>query len=259
VIDDGGQACPADLLVSFSDQIGGLEINRPPANYFDLPLIRSIADALEEFASRGARVVVLSSGGKHFCAGANFGSSADGAGDARPLYEQALRILEQPLPLVAAVQGGAIGGGLGLAAAADFRVASTDAWFAASFVRLGFHHGFALTATLPRLVGQQRSLDMLYTGRRVLAQEALDIGLCDYVVPPDVLREETLRVASAIAASAPIAVRSIRETMRGELLRQARAAVDREAAQQSRCMLTADFAEGIAASRGRRTPRFVGA
>ena len=88
-----------------------------------------------------------------------------------------MRLFANPTPVVAAIQGAAVGGGLGLALMADFRVASPEARFSANFARLGFHHGFGLTVTLPRLVGQQRAAEMLYTGQRVKSDEALRIGL----------------------------------------------------------------------------------
>ena len=92
---------------------------------------------------------------------------------------RALRLFAAPLPVVAAVQGAAIGGGCGLALSADFRVATPQSRFSANFARLGFHHGFALTVTLPAVVGRQAAADLLLTGRRVGGEEALALGLCD--------------------------------------------------------------------------------
>jgi enoyl-CoA hydratase/carnithine racemase len=99
------------------------------------------------------------------------------------------------LPVVAAVQGAAIGGGLGLAMAADLRVASPESRFAANFSLLGFHHGFGLTVTLPLAVGHQAALDLLYTGRRIDGTTAHRLGLCDTLVPPDQLRARATELA----------------------------------------------------------------
>ena len=118
---------------------------------------------------------------------------------------------------MAAVQGAAVGGGLGLALMPDFRVACPEARFSANFARLGFVQGFGLTVTLPRLVGRQRAMEMFYTGRRVKGEEALRIGLCDDLVPQDRVRARARELAGEIAVSAPLAVRSIREMMRGQL------------------------------------------
>jgi 2-(1,2-epoxy-1,2-dihydrophenyl)acetyl-CoA isomerase len=252
-------------VVVANDHVATVEIHRPPNNHFDLDLIRAIADALESLDKDPAcRAVVLCSEGKHFCAGADFGGrrtiadNTGGGGTAGHIYEEAIRIFSIKNPIVAAVQGGAIGGGLGLAMAADFRVASPEARFVANFAKLGFHHGFGLTITLPAVVGQQRALDMLYTARRVTGDEAQRIGLCDRLVPSDSLRPAAHTLAAEIAASAPLAVRSIRETMRGNLAERVRAATSHERAEQERLSKTADFTEGVQATAEKRSPKFRG-
>src|SRR5207253_6312277 len=137
----------------------------------------AIADAYATLdADPACRAVVLCSEGKHFCAGANFGAAAGNAAEEpRSLYEQALRLFRSQTPVVAAVQGAAVGGGLGLALSADFRVVASDTRLWANFAQLGFHHGFGLTITLPAVVGQQTALELLLTGRRVDGQEAHSI------------------------------------------------------------------------------------
>ena len=254
----------SDVSVSVGDDlVATVEICRGPNNFFDLALIDALAAAFEALdADPACRAIVLCSEGKHFCAGADFarherGTLDDGSG--RHLYDAALRLFETQTPVVAALQGAAIGGGLGLALMPDFRVAAPEARFAANFARLGFHHGFGLSVTLPALVGQQHALELLYTGRRIAAGEALAIGLIDEVAPLERLRERARARAVEIALSAPLAVRSIRETMRGELPARIRAATTRERAEQERLQRTTDFKEGIAASIERRTPRFTGA
>jgi len=241
------------------DFVATVEIQRPPNNHFDLALIRSLADAMETLDEDPAcRAVVLCSEGRHFCAGADFSGPAQVTDGGGHLYDEAVRLFAARTPVVAAVQGAAIGGGLGLALAADLRVASPEARFAANFARLGFHHGFGLSVTLPAAVGQQRAMELLYTGRRVSGEEALRIGLCDRLAPAERLREEAHALAAEIAASAPLAVRSIRETLRGDLAARIRAATDREKAEQDRLHLTDDFREGVRATAERRTPRFEG-
>ncbi len=162
------------------------------------------------------------------------------------------------LPIVAAVQGAAIGGGLGLALAADFRVAAPEARFSANFARLGFHQGFGLSVTLPALVGQQRAAELLYTGRRVPGDEAVAIGLADRSAPLGEVRDAAIAFAAEIAASAPLAVASIRETLRGDLADRVVVATERELAEQTRLRATDDFAEGARAMAQRRTPDFTG-
>ena len=247
------------VRASVDDGVATVELCRPPNNFFDLAMIRRIADLYAHLAtSTDARVIVLCAQGKHFCAGADFSGDRSAGGGPQQLYAEAIRLFDAPLPVVAAVQGAAIGGGLGLACSADFRVAGPDARFSANFAQLGFHHGFALSATLPRIVGQQNALDLLYTGRRIHADEAAAMGLCDQVTTSDELQAAAGDLATQIARSAPLAVRSIRATMRAELLADVRRAVEREAAEQSQLQTTKDWAEGVRASMERRQPVFRG-
>jgi len=200
---------------------------------------------------------VLCAQGKHFCAGADF--SPEGARyTTKDLYAAAVRIFRTHTPVVAAVHGAAVGGGLGLALAADFRIAAPEARFSANFARLGFHQGFGLSVTLPRLVGPQAAANLLYTGRRVPGEEAARLGLADRLVPRDEVRSEAHTMAREIAMSAPLAVRSIRATLRGDLADQVEAATFHEHREQDRLQHTADFAEGTRAMAERRTPEFRG-
>jgi 2-(1,2-epoxy-1,2-dihydrophenyl)acetyl-CoA isomerase len=249
-----------DVTVSTGDDhVATVEIHRPPNNFFDVQLIRSLASAYEAVDGRSDwRAIVLCSEGRHFCAGVDFTRPPSSAVGTAALYEEAVRLFRTGTPVVAAIQGAAIGGGLGLACSADFRVACPEARFSANFARLGFHHGFGLSVTLPAIVGQQRALELLYTGRRIGGDEAARIGLCDRLVEDDDPRPEAHVLAVEIAGSAPLAVRSIRATMRGGLADQIRVATARELDQQRQLQQTADFGEGIRASAERRPPRFEG-
>jgi enoyl-CoA hydratase/carnithine racemase len=257
-----------DVTVELRDDyVAVVEVHRPPNNHFDVALIRSLSDAYEALDDEPrCRAVVLAAEGKHFSAGANFGPAARGDDTSNPprgtgegdLYGTAVRLIEARTPVVAAVQGAAIGGGLGLACSADFRVGCTDTRMSSNFSQLGFHHGFGLTILLPPIVGQQKALDLLMTGRRVKGEEAFAIGLLDRFVEPSEVRAEAIRMAAEIATSAPLAVRSIRETMRAGIGDRYRAATDRERLEQDRLRLTQDFREGIKATAERRPPRFEG-
>ncbi len=251
-----------ELRIETDGTVAVLEIARPPANYFDRPLITAIADALDALAEAGsARAAVLASEGKHFCAGANFGATATGddrVAESRRLYAEGARLFSSPIPVVAAVQGSAIGGGLGLACATDFRVASSTSRFWANFPRLGFHHGFGLTESLPRIVGQQAATRMLVGAERVQGERAFTLGLADRLAEPGMEREVAVAYARELASLAPLAVRSIRETLRGDLPERMAAALDREAAEQAWLWATADGHEGITASLERRDPVFTG-
>lgn len=237
------------------DHVALVEFSRPPNNFFSVGLVADIAESLEQLDhDPTCRAIVLCSPGRHFCAGADFsGENPAGAS----LYDGAVRFFEITTPLVAAVQGAAVGGGLGVALSADFRVATPETRFSANFARLGIHHGFGITVTLPLVVGHQRALEMLYTGARLRGEQAQAMGLCDRVVPADHLREEAVALAEEIATSAPLAVRSIKATMRGpDLAARARAAMAHEAAEQAKLFASEDFQEGVSAYSQRRTPEF---
>ncbi|MGP3756806.1 enoyl-CoA hydratase/isomerase family protein [Streptomyces sp. BpilaLS-43] len=237
-----------------ADGVALLELRRPPHNFVDEQLLTDLADVLLAYDDDDdISCLVIAAQGKHFCAGVDL--RGIGAAGIRRFYRQALRVFSGRKPVVAAVHGAAVGGGLGLAMAADFRVAAPGARFTANFARLGFHHGFGLSVTLPRTVGQQRTLELLYTGRSVNGAEALDLGLCDRVAEDP--RASAIAFASEIAASAPLSLPAIRSTMRRSLVAEVSAALDVEANAQAALLGTADFAEGIAASVEKRQPRFT--
>ena len=249
-----------DISVSIKQHLAYVEINRPPNNFFDANLIQQIADAYESLDEEDeCRVILLKSEGKNFCAGANFGQDEDMLDKSVPykkLYAQAVRLFRTRKPVIAVVQGAAIGGGLGLALSADFRVACHEARFAANFAKLGFHQGFGSSITLPRVVGVQKAMDMLFTARRVTGEEAFKIGLADKFCSKDKILVEAEQLAMEIASSAPMAVESIRSTLRGNLADQIEQIVDWELSEQVRVQTTEDFTAGIAASLSRETPQF---
>jgi enoyl-CoA hydratase/carnithine racemase len=236
-------------------------IERPPHNHVTVDFMRDLADAFDAIDGEiELRCSVLQAEGKNFCAGADLVSreSAGGLGAVNPLYDEAVRLFSVKKPIVAAVQGAAVGAGLGLAVMADFRIASPDAKFAANFVKLGFHPGFGLTYTLPRLIGPNKAELMCLTGRRVRAEEGLPWGLVDEVVPLEELRAAALRLAGEIAENAPLAIVSTRKTMRGEMAAAVRAQTDLEAVEQGWLRKTEDYKEGVRSVAERRVGAFVG-
>ena len=251
-----------EIGVSLDGHVATVTLRRPPNNFIDLGLTAQLADALEALdAQPDCRAVVLASEGKHFCAGADFSQPGRRAGDAdaagRTIYTEGARLLRTGKPIVAAIQGAAVGAGLGLAVVADFRVASPEARFAANFTRLGYHPGFGLTSSLPRLIGAQKAALMFMTGRRLTGAQAVEMGLADLLADDVLAAARTL--AAEIAEAAPLAITATRATLRAGLAQAYEAATAHELAQQTRLRETADFREGTAASRERRPPRFVGA
>ena len=266
-----------DIGVDKVGHVGTIEIQRPPLNFFDISLINQIADALEEFDKDiEIRSSVLSAQGKAFCAGANFndparqaqeareakesakGDPADSLGSINSLYLHAVRIFRAKKPIVAAVHGAAIGGGLGLAVAADFRVTCPEARFSANFTKLGFHPGFGLTTTLPELVGKNNAELIFYTSRRVTGEEATRMGLANVCVPQDQVRAEAMKLAQEIAECSPLGLLSTRATMRDGLADRVLAATNHELAEQTRLRATEDFKEGVKATAERRVANFKG-
>lgn len=251
-----------DVVASIDNLVGFVELRRGPNNFFDVDLIEAIAEAFDFLArDRSCRAIVLASEGKSFCAGADFSgkTEAEERGSGGRLYRAAVRLFECPKPIVAAVQGPAIGGGLGLALVADFRVASPEARFAANFVRLGIHTGFGTTVTLPRLIGPQRAALMLYTGRRAKAEEASAWGMVDVIVPQNQLRATARALAAEIAEAAPLAVLATRATHRKGLAQLVSTQTEHELAEQTKLFATADYREGVRAVAERRAGRFIGA
>jgi enoyl-CoA hydratase/carnithine racemase len=260
-----------DIGVEKHGHVGLIEIRRPPLNFFNVSLINQIADALEEFdRDVEIRASVLAAQGKAFCAGADFNdparqeqeerSKADPASNLpiNHLYVQAVRIFRNKKPIVAAVHGAAIGGGLGLAVSADFRVTCPEARFAANFTKLGFHPGFGLTATLPELIGKNNAELMFYTSRRVTGQDATRMGLANLCVPQDQVRAEAMKLAHEIAECSPLGLISTRATMRAGLADRVLGATNHELVEQTKLRATEDFKEGVQATAERRIANFNG-
>jgi enoyl-CoA hydratase/carnithine racemase len=171
---------------------------------------------------------------------------------------QAVRLFRSQKPIVGAIHGAAVGGGLGLAMVPDFRVACPETRFCANFSRLGFHPGFGLSVTLPEVIGKTNAAMMFYTSRRVTGEEALAMGLADMLVPQDQVRSAAQKLAGEIAENAPLAVVSTRATLRQGLADRVKAATEHELEEQTRLRQTDDFKEGVKAMSERRVPNFAG-
>lgn len=253
-----------EVNVDLDGHVAVVEIQRPPHNFFDAELIGSLVEAFQTLdETHDCRASVLCAQGKSFCAGANFQSGPSVLEQQRddgrnPLYVEAVKLFGCKKPIVGAIHGPAIGGGLGLALVPDFRVTCAEARFSANFVKLGFHPGFGLTYTLPALVGRQKAARMFYTGCRVKGEEALEWGLADIFTTQDKVRKEALKLAGEIAENAPLAVQSVRATLRQGLVEKLLQQTDHEGREQDWQRKTEDFQEGIKSVTERRPGRFVG-
>jgi enoyl-CoA hydratase/carnithine racemase len=259
------------VLYARDGAIATLTLNRPENRNSMTPDVMAafraaIRRAREE---RDLRAVVITGTGRSFCAGADFRGASPAerapAPDA-PLaaqrafasYAPFLDVLDVEVPTIAAMNGHAVGGGLGLALVCDLRVASRDARYGANFARLGFHSGMAISYLLPRIVGVPAAADLLFTGRLVSGAEAAALGLVHEAVAPEEVAAAARRRADAVAACAPLAVRLMKRSLYRGLGWDPRGAAEAEAFAQGATLATEDAREGIRALLEKRDPRFTG-
>ncbi|HET6771502.1 MAG TPA: enoyl-CoA hydratase/isomerase family protein [Actinomycetota bacterium] len=260
------------LVRSESGRIWRLTLNRPAArNAVSSPMLEELTRALGDAAvDPEARVVLLSGEGPDFCAGADLRELSEAAGGPRgmdytvPLEEFLTALVDHPLPVVAAIQGAALGAGCQIAVACDLAVAATDARLGIPSARLGVVIGFDNVQRLLLAVGPKRAGEMLLTGRELSGREAVSWGLVNEAVPPAELRDRSQRLAEEIASGAPLSVRASKRGLRAVL---AKLSVDRETEgfrvtdfdmMAADALSSEDLKEGIRAFRERRRPEFRG-
>ncbi|MCA1823542.1 MAG: enoyl-CoA hydratase/isomerase family protein [Mycobacteriales bacterium] len=261
---------PNDVLLvdRSTDGVVRLTLNLPDRrNAMTAELTAAWGDTVAALrADADARCVVVTGAGSAFCAGGDLswiGESpelevAQVRARMLPFYETWLSVRELEVPVIAAVNGPAVGAGLCLALAADIRYAAASARFSAPFVALGMHAGMAATYLLPEAVGVPRARELLFSARAVDAEEALRIGLVERVVADDALLAEADALAARVAGQAPLAVRLTKAALRRGRPRSIDDALAWEALAQPATMATADLREGLAAQAERRAPRFTG-
>jgi len=213
-----------------------------------------------------ARCLIVTGAGNFFSAGADFKSNVQrGAGHQLPhersfaMYEPFLSLLAIEVPVIAAMNGHAVGGGFGLALLCDLRIAAKSAKYGANFCRLGLAPGLGISYVLPRVIGASRAAELLFTGRLLTGEEAAEIGLASQALDAEAVLPRAREIAGEIASSAPIAVRATKRALYEGLGWEVRRAAWREALVQAETLATADFAEGVAALLAKREPRFRGA
>lgn len=263
---DGGEMGFTTLLVEGDGPIQTVIFNRPDKlNALDRTVLEELEAAVRQAADDPTvRVVVLTGmGDKAFVAGADIGefvgrSPAQGTALARRGQTLFDRIEKLPKPVIAAVNGYALGGGCELAMACHLRVASSKARFAQPEVKLGLIPGYGGTQRLPRLVGRARALDLLLTGRMIDAATALEWGLVNRVVEPAQLLEAAKALASEILAVSPVAVASCLQAVAAGMELPLERGVEVEAELFGRCFSSEDMKEGTAAFLEKRSPSFPG-
>jgi 2-(1,2-epoxy-1,2-dihydrophenyl)acetyl-CoA isomerase len=254
------------LRVDVDGPVATITLDRPEAlNALTVEIKVALREELERIAAdRGIRVVILTGAGRAFCAGQDLAERE--RPDAAPLdvelrerYNPIIRALRSMgQPVIAAVNGVAAGAGASLAFACDLRIAADDARFVLAFGRIGLVPDSGATWLLPRLIGSARAAEMALVGDPISADEALRIGLVSRVVKADELLAEARRLADRIATGAPVAVALTKGALERAATIDLETALDGEAKLQGIAGATTDHAEGRAAFREKRPPRFAG-
>lgn len=258
------------VLLESSDRVATLRLNRGPRNTMTPETMSAFSSRISEIRqSPDIRCLVITSNGKHFCAGAELSAGMPGEAQAlggvpgtadrlRSLYEPFLSLIDLPIPTVAAINGAAVGGGLGLALSCDFRVVSPESRMMAPFPRLGIHPGMALTSLLPTLVGLPRAMEMLMTGCEIRGEQALSWGLANRCVDQDEMVTEAQTLARTLSEGAPAVVRWTKRAVHRAIGLDIRSAADMEAFAQAITFQSDDCKEGMNAFFDKRKPEFSG-
>jgi enoyl-CoA hydratase/carnithine racemase len=247
--------------------VGVISLERPDnRNSMTLELLDAFAVASAAARADGeARCVVVTGSGSCFSAGADVKAQVQRGAEARlpnersyAMYEPFLSVLDIEVPVIAAMNGHAIGGGFGLALLCDIRIASRTARYGANFCRLGLSSGLGISYLLPRIVGASRAAELPYTGRLMSGDEIVQVGLASRAVDGEAVLPAALELAREIAASAPLAVRATKRALSDGLDWDVRRAAWRESFAQAATVASDDFQEGVAALLQKRPPRFSG-
>ncbi|SFT00328.1 enoyl-CoA hydratase/isomerase family protein [Saccharopolyspora flava] len=256
-----------DLEYTVKDGIGTILLNRAHRkNAFTLEMLDQWAAALREARTDDTVRVVLVTGSQGaFCAGVDLDDFAQITSTLdrqevlqNRVHRVAAAALELDKPLIAAVDGVAVGAGMDMALGCDLRLASTRARFSEGYVRVGLIPGDGGAHLLPRIVGQARALELLWTGRFVDAQEALDLGLVLSVHPPEEFPEAVHSLCRSLADGPPVAIRAIKRLVRNGERADFMSSLSMAAAEQAVVQSTQDSAEAVSAFRDKRTPSFTG-
>ncbi len=254
------------IIFEIKDRIALITLNRPEnRNSMDYLLLPAFEKCIQQVKkNKDLRCIIITGTGKSFCAGADFKSNIFGTEDKLPneifmdFYRPFLLIQEIEIPVIAAMNGHAIGGGFGLALICDIRIANNNAKYGANFARLGIHPGMAVTYMLPRIIGLPRAMELLFTGRLINGKESEKIGLVNYSVKEEDVLEKAMELAQEIASCAPTAVKMIKRSVFRGLDWNPAFAAEFEAHCQSRTFEMKDAKEGILALLEKRKPDFCG-
>ena len=257
------------VLVNVEDGVATLTLNRPDKlNAFTGDMLNGLIAALDDCEVRDdVAVVVLTGAGRGFCSGGDIGGMGEGH-DVRPhvtkdrIWQEIQafpkRLARFEKPILAAVNGAAVGGGMDLALACDIRIAGESAKFAETYAKIGLLPGGGGAYFLPRIVGRARALELLWTADFIDGATALEIGLVNHVYPDDELLAETIKLAKRIAAMPPLSIRLIKRTVDQSLRSDMDTAFDLVSSHIAIARSGPDHAEAIAAFKEKRTGKFGG-
>ncbi|HZT57710.1 MAG TPA: enoyl-CoA hydratase-related protein [Pyrinomonadaceae bacterium] len=253
------------IVVTLEAGVKRITFNKPERrNAMDFEMFAAFAEAVRESATDASRVVVITGAGEAFCSGLDMAAtdartlaSLDIAAKVRELINPpVMRMRATGKPFVARVHGPAAGIGFSYVLACDVRVASTEATFSQSFVRVGLMPDGGSTHFLPALVGQAKAFELMTTGATLSADEAFRLGVVNRVVQRDELDAAVEEIAARLARAPQPALARIKAALSRSENESLAAALDFEAEAQAQCFASADFREGAAAFAGKRAPEF---
>lgn len=259
------------IIVEKAENIEIIRLNRPQTlNAWNQQMGMDVTEALNDARSdRDVKVVIFTGSGRGFSSGADMGSLANIAKNSRPgeglvnngpsIVSVALQMRRLEKPIIGAINGITAGGGYGIALACDIRIASDRAEFIQVFVRRGLVPDVGSTFFLPKLLGTEKALELMFTGDVIDAEKAVELGLVSRIVPHDELMEESLTLAGRIAIGPSIAMGlTKRAVYQGYVSTDLPAHLDLELAMNHLCFSTEDFKEGVASFLEKRPPEFKG-
>jgi 2-(1,2-epoxy-1,2-dihydrophenyl)acetyl-CoA isomerase len=258
------------IKLEMQGEVAILILNRPESlNALTVEMGEEIKAALGDAVSHGARALVLTGAGRAFCAGGNLREMqrmAQSEGRVEAFFDEPLELLNEclilirraPIPIIAAVNGAASGGGCNFALSCDLVLAGQGARFNQAFIKVGLSPDCGGTFILPRLVGLRRATELMMTGDVVNADEALRLGMINRVVPDEELMDHALQLAQKLARAPTAAIGRIKELLEASATNDYETQLELERKAQIQSGLTADFREGVAAFIEKRAPKFSG-